>query len=160
MFVKSNTLLSFTALALFASPNLHASEVEFSIGGGFPFFVVPQVSLTQQDKRYYVNYKAGLDDGFSAGMEWLNDNHAYGVFVGAVGAREASNDCEIQSLCDALRIIIFDEKTTQGIGLSYEYRFSGQDQSGWGLRLEAGYGQESRNKSERADANIQFSYHF
>ncbi|MBQ4864722.1 hypothetical protein J8L98_23850 [Pseudoalteromonas sp. MMG013] len=134
-----------------------AKAVDLSLGGGYPFLVVPTISLTNSDIRYYANYKAGLDDGFSLGAEILNGKHKYGAFIGAVGARKTDARCSDSTLlCTSL----FDHQTTQGIGLSYEYHLSSNLNSGWAVRLEAGYGEESYDYEKRTDGNIQFIYHF
>ena len=48
-----------------------ANDISFSIGGGYPYFVIPEVSVASADlsQRWYGNYKIGLDDGFAVGFE-------------------------------------------------------------------------------------------
>lgn len=130
--------------------------VDFSTGVGYPFVGVPTVSISDDNVRYYANYKLGLDDGFSVGAEWLNGKHAFGAFAGAIGARDVEACNENVILC----ISIFDNETTNGLGLSYEYHFSESPKSGWGIRFEAGYGKESYFNEKRVDGNVQITYHF
>ena len=137
----------------------NANEVNFSLGGGWPYVVVPAVSIEHSGFEFYANYKIGLDDGFSLGVEKQTNNHSYGVFVGALGARKTRSICDADSTCPPFRIAITDRKTTQGLGLSYEYRFTSSRQ-GWAIRAEAGYGHESKTDSNRFDGNIQLVHHF
>jgi hypothetical protein len=149
------TITLVTAMLLIFSPTVKA--VNLSLGIGYPFVLVPNISINNNDIRYYANYKLGLDDGFSLGAEMINGKHKYGAFVGAVGSRQTDRGCtDITSLC----IILTDHKTTQGLGVSYEYHLSDTVNSGWAIRLEAGYGEESSLNKKRADGNIQIMYHF
>lgn len=136
-----------------------ASGVEYSVSGGWPFVVTPSISFIHEDIEYYANYKIGLDDGFSLGFEKPFNQHVFGAFIGAVGARNARYECGERFACNLTRIAITDKKTTQGIGLSYEYRFA-NSRNGWAMRLEAGYGKESTNDVKRIDGNLQIVYHF
>lgn len=155
MYKASLTTIALSSLLIIVSPTVKA--VDLSLGGGYPFLVVPTMSFTNNDIRYYANYKLGLDDGFSIGAEMLNGKHKYGAFVGAVGARKTDNSClDTTFLC----ITLFDHETTQGIGLSYEYHLSSSAKTGWALRFEAGYGEESAYNEKRADGNVQVVYHF
>lgn len=136
-----------------------AEEINFSVSGGWPFILTPTVSTTYSDMEFYANYKIGADDGFALGVEKQYGNHALGVFVGAVGARDADYKCDDELSCPTFRIVLYEGKTTQGVGMSYEYRFNTSRQ-GWALRLEAGYGKESKNNAKRFDGNVQVVYHF
>lgn len=136
-----------------------AEEINFSVSGGWPFILTPTVSTTYNDMEFYANYKIGADDGFALGVEKQYGNHALGVFVGAVGARDADYKCDDELSCPTFRIVLYEGKTTQGVGMSYEYRFN-TSREGWALRLEAGYGKESKNNSKRFDGNVQVVYHF
>lgn len=135
-----------------------ANGVDFSLGGGLPFILTPTVSTTHNSIEYYANVKIGLDGGISLGAEKQYGNHAYGVFIGAVGARKTESRCFNNDECDFI-ILEFREETTQGIGLSYEYRFS-STRDGWAFRLEGGYGEESRHNEKRFDGSVQMVYHF
>ncbi|MDT0583152.1 hypothetical protein [Brumicola blandensis] len=154
-----------SALGLFvlliASQNCYSQQqinndgLEWRVGAGWPFILVPTVGYQYKHITYYANYKLGLDDGFSLGAEKQFGKHSVGLFFGAVGARKVNSNCEGIFSC----IVIFDNQTTQGIGGSYEYKYS-ENTHGWSLRLEAGYGKESRSDTNRADANIQLVYRF
>lgn len=153
-----------------------ANDISFSIGGGYPYFVIPEVSVASADlsQRWYGNYKIGLDDGFSAGFEQAisdNNKHAIGLLVGALGNREVDTQCDESQNSDELTVAFantigcalaeaFDEETTNGIGLSYSYIFSGLNQDGWRLRFELGYGEASSDDDKRVDGGINLSYEF
>ncbi|MGB3725835.1 MAG: hypothetical protein WA981_08720 [Glaciecola sp.] len=136
-----------------------SNDVSYSVATGWPFVLVPTISIENNNYEYYANYKVGVDDGFSIGAQRVSGNHVYGTFIGALGARSSNYACEADALCDSFVIRFTDRKTTQGVGVSYEYRINSNKQ-GWAIRLEAGYGEESRNNDRRADANIQAVYHF
>jgi hypothetical protein len=165
----------FTALVIFSTPLFsQASNVDFTLGAGYPFFAVPEISLATNDakQRWFANYKVGLDDGFSAGFEHgLGDEnkHAVGVFAGALGMRDDDRPCDTsnESVSIILSAIIscaisdaFDYETTNGVGLSYSYNFSGLNKSGVRLRLEAGYGEGSKTNEKRFDGGVYISYQF
>ena len=65
-----------------------------------------------------------------------NNKHAIGLLVGALGNREVDTQCDESQNSDELTAAFanaigcalaeaFDEETTNGIGLSYSYNFSG-----------------------------------
>lgn len=154
-----------TAVAAFS---LHstATAADFTLGSGYPFVIQAQVSQTfeQDNSRVYGNYKIGLDDGFAVGYEKGFDNHSIGIMYGALGARDADRECESEGSVGGIIacpiIAIFDDETTNGFGVTYQYWFNGAFQDGWGIRLEAGYGKTSDTDLERADGNITISYQF
>lgn len=143
-----------------------ANEFSFSIGAGYPFIVVPEVALSSADntQRWHINYKAGLDDGFSLGYEqavFSSRYHALGAVVGAIGIREDDTPCDTeQSSVSCIVSNIFDEETINGAAFTYGYYFSGLNSSGWHVKFEAGYGEGSQSKEKRASASIRFSYQF
>ena len=130
------------------------------------------VKLTQVTK-WFVNYKMGLDDGFSFGYEQgidADSNHALGAFIGALGVQDKNNACPkeqsedlVENLGSALGcslLIIFDAETTNGLGLSYSYNYNGLNQSGMRIRFELGYGEGSISNEKRVDGGIVISYQF
>jgi len=152
-----------------------ATAVDFTLGGGIPFLVVPEVSLASEDEkqRWFINYKMGLDDGFSFGVEHglgLDNKHAVGVLVGALGVKNNDDVCKdeksddiAENLGNAIScglLIIFSEETTNGLGLSYSYNFNGLNQSGMRLRFELGYGEGSTSHEKRIDGGFVISYQF
>lgn len=151
--------IGFLITLLCLSSTAYAQGVNMSVSAGWPFFLIPTVSTTYNDIELYVNYKVGLDDGFTVGAEKQYGHHVFGAFVGAVGARDADYLCEADDSCPPLRIVFTDAQTTQGLGLSYEYRIN-QGREGWAFRAEAGYGKESQNDTKRVDGNVQVVYHF
>lgn len=170
--MKIKILLLALSIASYSSA---ANEVSFSIGGGYPYLVIPEVSLSANDdtQRWYANYKLGLDDGFSAGFEQAvsdNKKHAFGALVGAIGARGTDQECESSTNDDIATDFantlgcaiggIFDEETTNGVGLTYSYNFNGLNNSGFRLELDIGYGKASDSNEKRADGGISLSYEF
>lgn len=143
-----------------------ANELSFTLGSGYPFFVVPEVSLASADntQRWHINYKAGLEDGFTLGYEqavFANKHHALGAVVGAIGIHDQDTSCDTeQSFGSCIVSIIFDEETVNGAAFTYGYYFSGLNSSGWHLKFEAGYGEGSQSKQKRASASIRLSYQF
>jgi len=100
-----------------------------------------------------------------------NNKHAIGLLVGALGNREVDTQCDESQNSDELTAAFanaigcalaeaFDEETTNGIGLSYSYNFSGLNQDGWRLRFELGYGEASSDDNKRVDGGINLSYEF
>ena len=169
-----NTKILLLVLSL-GSGSAFANDVSFSIGGGYPYLVLPEVSLSADNnsQRWYANYKIGLDDGFSVGFEHAvsdNNKHALGVLVGAIGARDTDQPCESTNTDDIASELgnifgcalgqIFDDETTNGIGLTYSYNFNGLNNSGFRLILDAGYGKASDSNEKRADGAIRISYEF
>ena len=143
-----------------------ANELAFSFGAGYPFIVVPEVSLSNADntQRWHINYKAGLDDGFSLGFEqavFSSKHHALGAVVGAIGVREEDAPCANgQSSASCIVANIFDEETINGAAFTYGYYFSGLNSSGWHVKFEAGYGEGSQSKEKHTSASIRFGYQF
>ncbi|KPH64565.1 MULTISPECIES: hypothetical protein [Pseudoalteromonas] len=168
--------LIFATTLLFLSGASHANDVSFSIGGGYPYVAVPEISLATNEgtQRWYANYKIGLDDGFSAGFEHAltsDKKHAVGFVVGALGVQDDGRQCPLESeddsIGDAFGNIfgcalsgIFDRETTNGVGVSYSYLFSGLNEGGWRVRLELGYGEGTNSNESRADGGVSISYEF
>lgn len=172
MKIKSYFLSGIITLCAFSS---HANDVNFSIGGGYPYFVIPEVSLSANEgtQRWYANYKLGLNDGFSLGFEHAltaNKKHALGLVIGAIGIRDDERECvktDDDSISGELGNIIgcaitdaFDYETTNGAGVSYSYLFRGLNEGGWRVRFELGYGEGSDSNEKRADGGISVSYEF
>lgn len=158
--------LVFLGLSLMVSTHSQAEGVSLSIGGGYPFFVVPEVSYITKsnDERWYVNYKAGLDQGFSVGYEFSTSSdkrHALGFVLGTVGINQHSVPCEdTQSDINCIVANLFDEETIQGLGLSYSYYFDELAVSGWHVKLEAGYGNGRVSDDNSTASSIRISYQF
>ena len=55
---------------------------------------------------------------------------------------------------------MFDTETTNGVGVSYSYLFSGLNEGGWRVRFELGYGEGSNSNEKRADGGVSISYEF
>lgn len=149
-----------------ASYATHANELSFSLGAGYPFFVVPEIALSNTDntQRWHINYKAGLDDGFSLGFEQAvsgSNHHAVGAVVGAIGIHEDDDPCnDTQSQVSCIVANIFDEETINGAALTYGYYFNELNASGWHAKFEVGYGEGSQSKEKRASASLRISYQF
>lgn len=158
-----------------------AQEVSFSIGGGLPFLLTPEVSYASpaSGSRWYANYKMGLDDGFSAGYEKALDRdnkHALGIVVGAFAVRDDDRPCEVadnneDNLASQIGFEIgsalgcalskaFDDETINGIGLTYSYQFNGLNEAGWRVRFELGHGEGARSKENSTSGGFIASYQF
>ncbi|GEK09640.1 hypothetical protein [Pseudoalteromonas peptidolytica] len=155
--------------ALFCSLSSLANPVEFSVGTGYPFFGQLEVSVpqAQNQSKWYGSYRIGLDDGLLLGYERAvsaNNKHAVGVVAGALGARDVGPACEEDDdvVCGIFEPIInlFDDETTNGVGLSYSYYFSSINQRGWHVKFIAGYGESSDSNKKRADGSVAISYQF
>ena len=174
--MKYKSVIFFGAI-LFGSLSVsnQAKSADFSLGGGLPYFVIPEVSFAANngEKRWFANYKIGLDDGFSVGFEQgfgVDNKHALGIFVGALGVQDDERPCRYEESNDlaenfgsALGCAIaeaFDEETTNGVGLSYSYNFQGLNHSGMRLRFELGYGEGSNSHEKRFDGGVVISYQF
>ena len=159
--------------------NQQAEAVDFSAGIGYPFFLVPEVSITGSsgNHRLYANYKLGLDDGFALGIEQAIDNaghNAVGVFAGAVGIYDdGEKDCNsadeqnASDVADAVGCAIasamveaFDDEAINGIGVSYSYNSNGLNNTGWRVRLELGYGKSDNSKEKSSGGAVVVSYQF
>lgn len=163
--------MSMLFLGSLSLPN-KASAVDFTIGGGLPFLVIPEISIASEnnEQRWFANYKMGLDDGFSFGFEQgidIENKHALGIFIGALGVKDDNRPClQRTDKNDPLKELgcaifsVFDEETTNGLGLSYSYNFSGLNHSGMRIRFELGYGEGADSQEKRVDGGFSFSYQF
>jgi len=155
-------------LVLGVSFSTNASDVKFSVGTGYPFVGILEVSVPamNDDQRLFANFKAGLDYGFSVGFEQqLPGNHqTMGFTLGAIGSRDATNCSDTtdtgtgEFICTLFEPL--DSETTNGLGINYSYYFSGVHNSGFKIRIEGGYGQSSRANVNRFDGGIILSYQF
>ena len=143
-----------------------AAELDFSIAGGYPFVLVPEVSWSTKDRsqRWHVNYKAGLDDGISVGFEQslsADNRHRFGVVVGAIGIKNEENPCaEQQGVLACVLANIFDEETINGVGVTYSFYLDELAHSGWHVKLEGGYGEGSKSDTKNTGASIRIGYQF
>lgn len=169
------TKLLLLALPLMSFSTL-AADVNFSIGAGMPYFLIPEVSMPTDDKtqRLYANYKIGLDDGFSVGFEKaVSDNrkHSFGALLGALGVRDTNVPCESTSNqsssifidVDALGCAldqIFDDKTVNGLGITYGYSFNGLNSRGFRLVIGVGYGKRNDIDKNGAAGSISLNFEF
>ena len=153
----------------------------FTLGSGYPYFATVGTNYELDDSsNIFVNYKIGLDDGFSVGYEKaLKDpRQSVGGYIGAVGIKDdkcdsidttaidESNDLAViiseplsQTLGCALSIA-FGNETTQGVAVFYGYSFNGLNQPGWKLRLEAGYGENKNREDNVGHLNFSARYQF
>lgn len=159
-----------------------ATAVEFSIGGGYPFFLIPEVSYTDSNIKWYANLKMELDGGGpSIGFEkrLSLSNHAVGMVIGTIGMQDlpknkwesevplSSNENIDSQIPDKIDITDWDwnfdietEETVVGIGVSYSYALSPLDDSTWYLRFESGYGQGRDTHKKAVKHSINLSYQF
>ena len=158
-------LIGAGALLLAGLPTLaKAQDVTFTIGGGVPFFVVPEVSYAVADsqQRWFAQYKAGFEDGFAVGFEQGvgNNKHAIGFLVGAIGISDGDEPCTPSSSLVCAFSGLFEFEITNGAGLSYSYYYDGLDNPGWRLRFEAGYGEGNKSGVKQAGGGFTVSYQF
>jgi len=168
--IKLKNLVLLVTLYILTIPlTSKAERVDFSLGGGYPFLLVPEASfrLGEGEKRLFINYKAGLDYGFSVGFEQAfgnGDENAVGVLVGAIGVRDDKRLCETDDFGSILGCALaepFDDETTIGIGTSYSHNFSGINKEGWRvIKFEVGYGKGRYSNEKRIDGGIILSYQF
>ena len=180
--MKISKKIFLCSILISIKPSLsQASELSFTFGGGYPFIAIPEVSIASNDnsQRWFANYKVGLDDGFSLGFEQAlstDYKHSFGVLIGAVGARNINKPCTYidnntgdlaEDIGNALGQAIgcalagaFGDKTTNGVGVSYHYNFSGLNNRGWKLNFELGYGKVSGFDNKRTDGGVSISYQF
>jgi len=167
-----NKLQQLSLLFLLSSGTCMAKEVNFSAGTGWPYFINTEVSYRDNNGGVYLSAGIGVDTGIAAGWETVvsaDKKHALGLVVGAVGIKDSPDVCEQKEdpLEDVLNnvfvcplINIFDETTLNGVGASYSYSFSGYGaDSGWQLRLVAGYGEGNRDVNG-ATGSAYISYRF
>lgn len=154
-------------LLSFSAP---ANNSDFTFGSGYPYLFVAEVSVASNEnqQRWFANYKLGFDDGFSLGVEHglgEEKKHAIGLFVGALGVSDADS-CEVNNdpfgavTLGCAFVEIFDDETTNGVGLSYTFNFNGLNNPGGRIRLEYGYGEGVDSGKERSDGNLTYSYQF
>lgn len=158
----------FSALALIAitAPTCAAADFQFSIGAGYPFFIVPEVSLLTQDNRqkWTINYKAGLDDGFSLAYERSvtdNNRHTIGLVAGTIGIIDDDNVCnELETAIACIIASAFDEQSVDGVAASYSYYFNDMSSQGAYIKMEAGWGESRDTDESETVASIRIGYQF
>ncbi len=168
--MKLMNLVLIGSVIVWTAPVVNKAEgIDFSIGGGYPFLLVPEVSFVigEGEQRLFVNQKVGLvDEGFSLGFEQSigsSDKNTVGVLIGALGIQKDNRPCEVDDFGELFGCIIgevFDFETTVGIGASYSHSFSGINKRGWRVRFELGYGEGSNSNEKRVDGGIIISYQF
>ncbi len=131
------------------------NAVDFSIGGGYPFVLVPEVSIATNDdsQRWYINGKFGFEKGASIGFEQSfgsKGKHAAGLLLGLIGTDQSDhtdND-------------YWEKESTNGVALSYSYNFNGLNKAGMRVRIEYGYGKTDKSHTPHTDGSITVSYQF
>ena len=147
-----------------------ANDIDFTVGSGYPFLLIIEGSIatSERQQRWFGNYKSGFDDGFSLGFEQglgIENKHAIGLFVGALGVSDpdsCSNEDDEFSVASLSCVIdeIYDDETTNGVGVSYSYYFNGLNNQGARIRFELGYGEGADSGDERSDGGIITSFQF
>ena len=147
-----------------------ANDIDLTTGSGYPFLLIAEASIATGDRqqRWFGNYKIGFDDGFSLGFEQglgAENKHAIGLFVGALGVSDpdsCSNEDDEFAVVSLGCIIeeIYDDETTNGVGVSYSYNFNGLNNRGARIRFELGYGEGVDSGEERSDGGIIVSFQF
>ncbi|MDA8621748.1 hypothetical protein N9L48_03785 [Psychrosphaera sp.] len=180
--MRNKALYIFTLFSSFSFfAQAEQNDWNFTMGSGFPYFATVGTNYELDDvSNIFVNYKIGLDDGFSIGYEKAlgNRRHSIGGYVGAVGIKD--DECEDidtteYSNSDDLGTIIsapightlgcalsaaFGNESTQGLAVFYGYSSTGLNESGWKLRLEAGYGENKNRENNVGHLNFSARYQF
>lgn len=157
------------AVMVISSKISFANDLRYSIGGGFPYVLSAEVAYVTNTgkRRWYGNYKAIFESGFSLGVESAvgpDNRHALGVYLGAVGLKKGDG-CGNEEIDDLLTAVvcasvdIFDWETLHGIGATYSYSFNTLSQSGWKVGAGLGYGWSSR-EINGVTGQLGFSYQF
>lgn len=158
-------------LIIFYQTQANAKEFDVSLGVGAPYFLVAEVSTAvNNDYKLYLNYKYGLDDGYSLGLDKavFNDNHLLGLFIGAVGTKSTGcvyNDSEdllndVSKYLVSCQLAVIKQKTLNGLGVSYSYAYGGINNSGFILKLDMGSGTNSYIDGYQSTAGITVLYSF
>lgn len=157
-------------LTLFQN-QVSAKDFDLSLGFGAPYFLVTEIStVISDDYRAYINYKMGLDNGVSIGLEKavINNSHLIGLFAGAVGTK--APDCNQNDTYTDFDDVIGDvvkcafgvitQKTLNGVGVSYSYANNGINNSGFIIKFDVGTGTNSYTDSYQSTAGIALMYSF
>ncbi|MFT6529309.1 MAG: hypothetical protein ACJAZB_000952 [Psychrosphaera sp.] len=157
-------------LTLFQN-QVSAKDFDLSLGFGTPYFLLTEVStVISDDYRAYVNFKMGLDNGVSIGLEKavINDSHLIGLFAGSVGTQ--APDCYENetytdfdgALSDVVKCAfgVIAQKTLNGVGVSYSYANNGINNSGFIIKFDLGTGTNSYTDGYQSSAGIALMYSF
>jgi hypothetical protein len=164
MNIKSKTAA--LMLVVLSSKTCLASDFKFSLGAGYPFFLVPGVSIlaADQKQKWTFNYKAGLSDGFSLAYERSvseNDKHAAGIVIGTIGVIDDDEVCDELDMAVACIVAnIFDEESVDGLAVSYNYYFSDIASRGLFIKMEAGWGESRETNQSESVGSIRIGYQF
>lgn len=166
----SKNLFALAALVTFFPKMVLANDVAFSIGSGFPYVLSAEAAYVTNSgkRRWYGNYKASIDSGFSLGMENSmseNNKHALGFFLGAVGLKKGKAPCDneevdnliVAALCGVADAYEWD--SLRGLGVTYSYSFNTLSRNGWKLGTGLGYG-KSNSEVKGFTGQLNFSYQF
>ena len=163
-----------TALILFITFHHSISKAEgfnFSLGFGYPYLLVPEVSFhtEKSDIRWFANYKLGLGgSAASLGFEKplsQDKKHSVGILIGGIGQSDDETPCELlyQELCELSGAGFswdFDLENTNGVAAIYTYNADGLNNSGWRYSLMIGYGEGQDSGESKTDGSVNISYQF
>lgn len=158
-------LCAFALIAATTAP-CKAADFQFSVGAGYPFFIVPEVAVLTRDnqQKWTLNYKAGLDDGFSLAYEHsvaANNKHAIGLVGGTIGVIDDEPTCnELDTAVACIVASIFDEESVDGVAASYSYYFNNMSSSSTFMKVEAGWGKSRDTEQSETVASIRIGYQF
>ncbi len=161
---RLNIICMTSLLSALISPVSNAEGIDFSLGGGYPFYLTPEISYgtNENNYRWYANYKKGDLDGVSIGVErgyGAGNKHALGMLIGTIGLKD-SNSYKIISANDGIVQVNNVNDKTQGVGLSYSYNFNGLNNTGLRVRFVIGYGEGEKSNDKAVDGGVNISYQF
>jgi len=146
-----------------------AEGFSFSLGAGYPYLLVPEVSINPEKSeiRWFANYKLGLGGpALSLGFEkpFSEDKrHSVGFLIGGIGQSDDETPCELlyQELCALSGLAWdFDLENTNGVAVMYTYNADGLNNSGWRYSVIIGYGEGQDSGESKADGSVNISYQF
>jgi hypothetical protein len=161
------------AIVLFITFHHSISQAEgfsFSLGTGYPYLLVPEVSFNPEKSeiRWFANFKLGLGgEAISLGIEktFSEDNrHSIGFLIGGIGQSDDETPCtqiyEGQCLLAGGLSFDFDLENTNGFAAMYTYNSEGLNNSGWRYSIIFGYGEGENSGESKAGGSVNISYQF
>jgi hypothetical protein len=163
-------IIVFILLITFYSSMSKAEGLGFSLGVGYSYLLVPEVSFNPEnsDVRWFANYKIGLGGpAISLGIEQPfseDKRHSVGFLIGGIGQSEDETPCEQIYEGQCLEVggfsFDFDLENTNGVAAMYSYNSEGLNNSGWRYSIMFGYGQGEDSGESKVDGSVSISYQF
>jgi|TARA_B110000090_G_C13313201_1_gene420465 hypothetical protein len=147
-----------------------AEGFDFSLGTGYPYLLVPEVSIKPEKSeiRWFANFKLGFGGpAISLGIEKPiseNKKHSVGFLIGGIGQSDDKTPCkqiyEGQCLLAGGFSFDFDLENTNGVAAMYTYNSDGLNNSGWRYSIILGYGEGEDSGDSKTDGSVNISYQF